>query len=317
MTIINVGGQGVLGKDDKDMSPIKALHFVTVLYLLQNYINYSEFKTGLLSESRFFMSEKTLNIVTEIETYFDMATTNIPGGHILYRARIVDDKLRAEFISKICECVFDTNPSLDMFLDIDADREILINLIFSLIDKEGEKKLENFQFYDDKSFLGYDKKNSGAPPVGMSSEGRLNPKGISYLYTSEDIETCVNEVKPYIGQSVSIATLKTKKEVKIFDLTKNFQQQTLDENNSEQLDFDSLMTVIAKEFKKPNHGDLREYIPTQYLTEYIKMNTDFVGVKFWSSMNKKGTNIIFFDRELCDIISSRIVAIEGIKFDFK
>ncbi|MDA0080370.1 RES domain-containing protein [Brachyspira hyodysenteriae] len=55
---------------------------------------------------------------------------------------------------------------------------------------------------------GYDEKNSMAPSPEIAKAGRANPEKISYLYTSEDINTSIKEVRPMICSFVSVAEIK-------------------------------------------------------------------------------------------------------------
>lgn len=49
-----------------------------------------------------------------------------------------------------------------------------------------------------------------APPKEKCNYGRLNPKGIRYLYLSSEIKMCVSEVRPWIGAIVQIGQFKIK-----------------------------------------------------------------------------------------------------------
>jgi len=51
----------------------------------------------------------------------------------------------------------------------------------------------------------------GAPPNEKVSDGRGNPKGISYLYTANSIETAIYEVRPYLEDKITVAEGITKK----------------------------------------------------------------------------------------------------------
>ena len=45
----------------------------------------------------------------------------------------------------------------------------------------------------------------GAPPPNLSTHGRANPAGISYLYLSSQSETSIAEVRPHPGEQISVA----------------------------------------------------------------------------------------------------------------
>ena len=52
------------------------------------------------------------------------------------------------------------------------------------------------------------------PIKGKSSEGRANPRGITYLYLANNKDTACAEVRPYKGAFISVAIFKVKRELK-------------------------------------------------------------------------------------------------------
>ena len=69
--------------------------------------------------------------------------------------------------------------------------------IFNLNDVASTEEEFN-DFFESKAtvFQGYDKDKSGAPPNELAVEGRLNCKGVSFLYTSSDANTVIYELRP-------------------------------------------------------------------------------------------------------------------------
>ena len=57
-------------------------------------------------------------------------------------------------------------------------------------------------------YKGWNAEDSGAPPADLMGNGRANPDHIRYLYLSEDPVTPVYEVRPIIGDTVSVAKFK-------------------------------------------------------------------------------------------------------------
>jgi hypothetical protein len=56
------------------------------------------------------------------------------------------------------------------------------------------------------------------PPRDRAFEGRANPKGIPYLYVATHEETAVGEVRPWVGVFVSVAQLKTTRELRLINV---------------------------------------------------------------------------------------------------
>ncbi|MFD1773997.1 RES family NAD+ phosphorylase [Paenibacillus rhizophilus] len=117
----------------------------------------------------------------------------------------------------------------------------------------------------------YSNNELGIAPSRLVSDGRANPKGISYLYTSSDIDTAVSEVRPWKNALVSVATFELKQEVEIVDLTLSKIEspfQIVDLRRAIQLQ--QLLDAISMEFSKPvSPSDSGiDYIPTQYIAEF-------------------------------------------------
>ena len=58
---------------------------------------------------------------------------------------------------------------------------------------------------------------------------------------------------------------------------------------------------------------VREYLPTQYLCEYVK-SLDIDGVEYASAMNKGGTNYAIFDgRKLFEYVNKSTITVKEIR----
>lgn len=67
-------------------------------------------------------------------------------------------------------------------------------------------------------------------------------------------------------------------------------------------------------FSHPYTGEVSKYLPTQYLAEEIK-NMGFDGLRFRSSLNKNGINVVLFNPEISSAISSDLVDIKEIELE--
>lgn len=138
------------------------------------------------------------------------------------------------------------------------------------------------------------------PPPERVTGGRANPVGIPYLYVADNLETCISEVRPSNSSYVYVSEFSPVHELKILDLTdprKFCSASSFSENQlSEVLGFISLLELFSKELSKPvipEKGNL-EYIPTQFLSEFIKSEAKLDGISFKSSFGL-GMNYVFFD----------------------
>ena len=172
----------------------------------------------------------------------------------------------------------------------------------------GKEIIAAYNKWQRKRFKGFNASDSGAPPADLGTAGRINPKKIRYLYLAESPETAIYEVRPTIGQYVSVAYFRTVDEVKIYDLT---QEIKTSEGEDPKSDY-ALFNVIQQRFSEPNAGDTFRYLPTQYLGEVIKQ-MGFDGIRFKSSLKNDGINIVLFDDKKCKAFRSDLIRVGDIE----
>ncbi|WP_179223702.1 RES family NAD+ phosphorylase [Paenibacillus tyrfis] len=153
----------------------------------------------------------------------------------------------------------------------------------------------------------FDDKDLNAPPKGKASAGRLNPKGISYLYAAEHESTVVSELRPWIGATITIATCESLRELKVINLVP-------DESESQMLN--SYRRVISAKFSKPVVPSEKElsYLPTQYIAEYFKQQ-GYDGLRYSSSVHTGGINYAFFNPIDFNVKCRNQVTVSAIKYD--
>jgi hypothetical protein len=137
------------------------------------------------------------------------------------------------------------------------------------------------------------------PPAAHTKNGRANPVGIPYLYAATTPETAIAETRPHPGDQLTVAQFRMTHPLKLLNLLhprKTFSPfNVLDEGELPALRHDlAFLCHLAGELSKPvlpRVADL-EYLPTQYLCEFIK-NCDYDGVVFKSSISN-GANVALF-----------------------
>lgn len=162
----------------------------------------------------------------------------------------------------------------------------------------------------------YKRNEMGCPPREKTTGGRANPLGIPYLYLSEDKETTFYEVRASYLDELSVGVFQLQKEipfVEIVDFTKGtplYQPEYVKEAIQGKL----LRDRISKDLSKPmrRYDSELEYVPTQFICEYIKVFTGAKGIRFRSSLHKQGNNIVFFEPELMECKSVKKVKIKNI-----
>jgi hypothetical protein len=161
-------------------------------------------------------------------------------------------------------------------------------------------------------------KDMGMPPKTKTNIGRANPVGIPYLYVADSDETAIAEVRPWTGSYVTLGTMELKKPKRIIDLTKSmFSSLMITFIDLEKaIGAHELIRNLSKELSKPvdpNTSNI-EYLPTQFLTEYIKTK-GFDGIKFKSSLGG-GNNIVLFKQDDIEVIDTTLQQIYNIHYSF-
>lgn len=142
----------------------------------------------------------------------------------------------------------------------------------------------------------------GCPPPKKATGGRANPAGIPYLYLAENVETCICEVRPSNSSTVYISECQPRAQLNILDLSsprKTCSVASFEEDQlTSVLTFLNLLELLSIDLSKPVRPENShlEYIPTQFLCEFIKTEGKFDGLSFSSSFNS-GKNYVIFDPE--------------------
>lgn len=147
----------------------------------------------------------------------------------------------------------------------------------------------------------------GAPPVGSANSGRANPFGISYLYMASTIGTALSEVRPFNEGIVYVSRLLPKEVhsdepiifINLANPRRDVSPFVFSEDEYEHLIYSlSLLEQFSRDLSKPvrPHKSELEYLPTQFICEYIK-SLRYKGIIFNSSFGN-GVNYVAFDTDL-------------------
>lgn len=141
----------------------------------------------------------------------------------------------------------------------------------------------------------------GAPPYRLTSHGRANTVGIPYLYLGSKPETAVAEVRPNNDEKSCVAEFLVK-DLNVVDLcnprkrVSPFIQEDSDAISMLRADL-PFLEQLGNELTRPvlPIGAAIDYIPSQYLCEFIKKQ-NFDGVIYSSSVSD-GINLALFDQK--------------------
>ncbi|SMD45519.1 RES domain-containing protein [Aquiflexum balticum DSM 16537] len=156
------------------------------------------------------------------------------------------------------------------------------------------------------------------PKKELASGGRANPSGIPFLYLSDNPETVLYEVRASYLDELSVGTFQLKSEnepIKLVDFTEDtFLFQPNSSSINKTIKGKLLRQKISSDLSKPmrRYDSELEYIPTQFICEFIKVFTGALGIRFNSSLHPKGNNIVLFDKDLMTCIGVKKVKINSV-----
>jgi hypothetical protein len=182
---------------------------------------------------------------------------------------------------------------LDMTLDTERLRQLLDHLPASDLPEIWYRA--RIRMGDDT----YEIDKMGAPPKRAASHGRANPAGIPYLYLGSRAETATAEIRPHTGEIACVAnfTIPKIRAVDLRDPRKLVSPFILEDASAiGQLRADlPFLERLGEELTRPvlPSGAAVDYIPSQYLCEFIK-KSGFDGVVYRSSVSD-GINLALFD----------------------
>ncbi len=146
-------------------------------------------------------------------------------------------------------------------------------------------------------------KHVGPVPQGNARAGRMNPEGLTVFYGSKELNTCLAEMRPSIGNDVAVITLKTTKKLRILDfsrLEKARSRKTLSyfqPDFTQQLEKQAFLKHLHRLISQPIvPGRESDYLITQTISEFLAHihPKKFDGILFASAQRKVGTNIVLF-----------------------
>ena len=156
------------------------------------------------------------------------------------------------------------------------------------------------------------------PLRGSAYEGRINPKGIPCLYVSNDRETAMAEVRPWVGSTISLGQFQLTKTLKLIDFSVGHDSKLeplLDEPTPEEIN-ENIWAQVDRAFSEPIEPThlSAEYVPTQIIAELFRSN-GFDGVVYKSKLGP-GLNFGLFDLNAAELRTCSLVSVKSVSFTF-
>lgn len=151
----------------------------------------------------------------------------------------------------------------------------------------------------------------------QASEGRINPKGIPCLYLATQRETALAEVRPWLGSLISVARLRTVRDLRVMDCTisagaTRFHLEEPSAKEREETVWAHIDSAFAEPVVASDHA--ADYVPTQILAELFKVN-GYDGIAYRSAVGA-GFNLALFDLDAAEIIDCQLYRAERLQFEF-
>ena len=158
------------------------------------------------------------------------------------------------------------------------------------------------------------------PIPGCAREGRVNPKGIAYLYLATHRDTALAEVRPWMGSLISVGQFRVKRDLTIVNCTTDEKSRHLffEEPAAQQRET-AVWYDVDEALARPVNlsDDGADYAPTQVLAELFRVKVNGCdGIAYRSSLGE-GHNIALFDLDLADLVNCTPFEAKRISYDFK
>lgn len=144
----------------------------------------------------------------------------------------------------------------------------------------------------------------GAAPKERAANNRMSPAGVPLLYVSREIDTCIAEVRPSIGDTVVVGRFQSTAPLKFFDFTvlsrrlRHAPLSFFDPSYEKRSENRMLLEYLHEEIARPVRASDTDYVMTQALAEFIRYDKKwaFDGIAFQSVQCEGGVNFVLFDR---------------------
>jgi hypothetical protein len=164
------------------------------------------------------------------------------------------------------------------------------------------------------------------PLPKQNTDGRMNPRGIAYLYLSSDEKTACSEVRPWLGALISLSQFRTNRELTLVNCTSDKKRSPFKAFNAPNMemipwgheDFEGVVWGdICEAMSRPVAPDdsSLSYVSTQIIAEFLRHN-GADGIAYKSLLSKGGINIALFDVKDADPIRFMLMKSEEISFTF-
>lgn len=165
----------------------------------------------------------------------------------------------------------------------------------------------------------YPQDKMGTPPLHLRSGGRANAFGIPVLYLSLELVTTLYETRSSLHDELSIGLFRINEgqSLELVDFTSI--PSLFTGADMQQIAISKLLCQkISEDLSKPmrRYDSELEYVPTQFICEYIRSVTNADGILFNSSVFNNGKNAVVWNKEKLTCRNVRKYKIEGLEISY-
>lgn len=166
---------------------------------------------------------------------------------------------------------------------------------------------------------GFSINEMGAPPPHAAKAGRVNAEGISVLYLADSIDTAVYEVRAGRYDYITIGTFVLKEDINIvnLDLLNTISPFMFVDGGIAQYAINlPHLSRLSQEVARPlrRFDSSLDYLPTQYISDYIKSQPGISGITYGSTMAMKGINLAAFIPAQFECRSVKVIEINELQY---
>lgn len=238
-----------------------------------------------------------------ISNVFSNAVANIQFSE--FKENLENGQFEKVYTSAVFDAIINLCTD-DNIISIPAGTKVLRARIVK--DRDDIYRERNGIHFENKILRGYDWFNSKEPPVGVSSAGRANSRYSSYFYCADNGATAASEIKPNIGDYISLASFTVNQKLRLIRLT---EKEIVGISTMPEL----YQNIIARHFTTPI-SDTNEYYLTQFISDEIrKLGVD--GICYQSHFTN-GNNYVIFNcpMKTLTFVNSKIIQLYSQTLNF-
>jgi hypothetical protein len=162
-----------------------------------------------------------------------------------------------------------------------------------------------------------------SPDPAHVTEGRLNPRGIAFLYLAKDTKTAIAEVRPWVGVTVSVGVFEVLRDCTLVNCSEPGGRGLYLRISAEGVfvppspaEWDTLVwEAISYAFAHPTdpQDTSLTYAPTQILAEVLR-EEGYDGILYQSALHADGMNVALFDPSSARLFACDLHEIMRVEF---